>query len=54
MIGSSTAGGRKLMDRMGCASVNVLKRSYIDDDPTLSHKVVLPADTFIPTTNITG
>ena len=54
MIGSSTAGERKLMDRMGCASMNVLKRTYINNVPNLSHKVVLPAGTFIPTTNITG
>ena len=54
MIGSSTAGERKLMDRMGCASMNVLKRTYINNVPNLSHTVVLPAGTFIPSTNMTG
>ena len=52
MIGSSVAGERMLMDRMGCASMNVLKRNYIKDVPDLSFKVVLPTGTFIPIENI--
>ena len=48
MIGSSASGERRLMDRMGCSSMNVLKRTYINDVPVLGFKVVLPAGTFIP------
>ena len=52
MIGSSPEGERKLMDRMGCASMNVLKRTYINNVPSLSFKVVLPAGTFVPDTEV--
>ena len=52
MIGSSPEGERKLMDRMGCASMNVLKRTYINNVPLLSFKVVLPAGTFVPDTEV--
>ena len=48
MVGSSTEGEKKLMERMGCASMNVLKRTYINDVPDLGFKVVLPAGTFVP------
>ena len=48
MIGSSASGEGRLMDRMGCASMTVLKRTYINNVPELGFKVVLPSGTFIP------
>ena len=48
MIGSSTDGELKLMERMGCSSMSVLRRVYIKDVPCLNFKCVLPVGTFIP------
>ena len=48
MVGNSPTGVRKLRDRMGCASMSVLKRTYINDVPDLSFRVVLPAGTYVP------
>ena len=48
MINSSTISEKKLMERMGCSSMNVLKRTYINNVPNLNCKCVLPIGTFIP------
>ena len=49
MVGSSSDGELKLMERMGCSSMSVLKRVYIKEVPCLNFKCVLPVGTFIPT-----
>ena len=49
MLGSSSASELKLMERMGCSSMSVLRRVYIKDVPCLNFKCVLPVGTFIPT-----
>ena len=38
----------KVMERMGCKTMNVLKRHYINHIPNVSFKIVIPAGTFIP------
>lgn len=49
MVGSSSEGELKLMERMGCSSMSVLRRVYIKEVPSLNFKCVLPVGTFIPT-----
>ena len=48
MVGSSVEGERKVMERMGCKTMSVLKRHYINNIPNISFKMVIPAGTFIP------
>ena len=48
MIGSSSTKERKLMERMGCSSMSVLRRVYIKEVPCLNFKCVLPVGTFSP------
>ena len=51
MVGSSVEGERKVMERMGCKTMSVLKRHYINKIPNISFKMVIPAGTFIPATH---
>ena len=51
LIGSSPEGQKKLMERMGCSSMSVLRRVYIKDVPSLNFKCVLPVGTFIPSSD---
>ena len=39
---------RTLIDRMGCASMTVLRKNYIAEVPGLSLKCVIPVGTFLP------
>ena len=52
MVGSSVEGERKVMERMGCKTMSVLKRHYINNIPNVSFKMVIPAGTFVPTTHM--
>ena len=49
MVESSSASELKLMERMGCSSMSVLRRVYVKDVPCLNFKCVLPVGTFVPT-----
>ena len=48
MMGSSKDLEKTLMERMGCSSMNVLKKNYINIVPDLTFKCVLPLGTFSP------
>jgi len=48
MINSSVEGERKLMERMGCKTMSVLKRHYINNIPCVSLKMVIPVGTCVP------
>ena len=48
MVLSSVEGERKVMERMGCKTMSVLKRHYINNIPYIRFKAVFPAGTFIP------
>ena len=48
MINSSVEGERKLMERMGCKTMSVLKRHYINNIPRVSLKMVIPVGTCVP------
>lgn len=45
---SSNLPEKLLLDRMGCKTMSVLKRTYINKVPRLSFKVVVPVGTFSP------
>ena len=48
MIKVSMATEKKVMERMGCKTMNVLKRHYINNIPNINFKTVIPAGTFVP------
>ena len=48
MINVSAATEKKVMERMGCKTMNVLKRHYINNIPNIKFKTVIPAGTFVP------
>ena len=48
MVQYSGEGERKVMERMGCKTMSVLKRHYINNIPNISFKSVIPAGTFVP------
>ena len=48
MITNSMATEKEVMERMGCKTMNVLKRHYINNIPNIKFKTVIPAGTFIP------
>ena len=48
LVGNSKSLESTLMERMGCASMSVLKKNYINSVPDLRFKCVVPIGTFIP------
>ena len=48
MIRSSNLPEQKLLDRMGCKTMSVLNRTYINKVPRLTFKAVVPMGTFSP------
>ena len=50
-LGSSKEVEKKLMDRMGCSSMSILKKNYISHVPDLLYTCVLPIGTFYPVEN---
>ena len=50
LLEANPALEKRFIDRMGCASMTVLKRHYIKEVPPLEFKCVLPLGTFLPTT----
>ena len=50
LLEANPALERRFIDRMGCASMTVLKRHYIKEVPPLEFKCVLPLGTCLPAT----
>ena len=50
LLEANPALERRFIDRMGCASMTVLKRHYIKEVPPLEFKCVLPLGTCLPST----
>ena len=48
MLTTPTVTVQKMLTRMGCKTMNVLKRTYIRQVPNVSVKTVLPVGTFVP------
>ena len=48
LLDADPALERRLFDRMGCSSMNVLRKHYIKEVPPLNFKCVLPIGTFSP------
>ena len=48
MLLENPALERRLLDRMGFASMVILKKNYVDNVPDLYTRCVLPVGTFIP------
>ena len=48
MLLENPALERRLLDRMGFASMVILKKNYVDNVPDLNTRCVLPVGTFIP------
>ena len=50
LLEANPALERRFIDRMGCASMTILKRHYIKEVPPLEFKCVLPLGTYFPST----